>query len=131
MSNFTGGIDASLLTIDKDVAKKLDENELAMLQHFIDNIHEGDFFKVIVTGEAKSGLSETAKFLVEKDGFQVDVTNLIAKVSELTIKHGAVRLEGTGIDRFTQAIDIMYCDILEEIPDGLSKVGAIQSYEKL
>lgn len=131
MSKYSGGIDTTNLIIDNAVAAALDSSEINMLQHFIDNLHERDFFKVEVTSTAKSGLSETGKFFVEKEGTQVDVTDLIAKVSELPINYGSVRLEGTGIDRFLQAIYIMYCDILQEIPDGLSKVGAAQAYEKL
>lgn len=116
-----------LLTISEETAKSFNSKENALLQYFVDNTHVADFFK-IERGEV-GPLSEEIKFFVNKDGETIDVTDVFGQVLELPIVRGYINLEGIGIDRASQAIDLMYCEIVKTIPAGLSKEKAIQSYE--
>lgn len=117
------------LAINEKTVKSFNSKENEILQHFIDNTHVADFFKV-ERGEV-GPLNEEVKFFVDKDSKTIDVTDVFGQVLELPVVRGYINLEGIGIDRASQAIDLMYCEIVKTIPAGLSKEKAIQSYETM
>ena len=119
------------LSINPSIAKTFNEKENELLQYFLDNINVRDFFKVEVIDEDND--SETAKIFVEKDDQLVDVTSIFAQILENPISYGAITLTGTGIDRFLQAICLMYTELVAEVSAKIStsNSAAAQSYAKI
>lgn len=117
------------LSINPSITKGFNDKESEILHYFLDNINVRDFFKVEVIDEDND--SETAKLFVEKDDKLVDVTSIFAQILGNPIAYGAITLTGTGIDRYLQAICLMYTELVAEVPAGISNSAAAQAYAKI
>lgn len=121
-------IDTKTLKINPSVAALLDERETKLAKRFIKNINTPDFFSFYLEPFGKAG-KETAKIFVQEK-HMTNTAWLFAKISQGEIKFSGLVLDGEGVDRAHQAIYLMYGDLLETIPDGLSNAAACQRYVK-
>lgn len=122
-------INTKSLTMKPSVAVFLNEREIALAQRFIDNLNTPDFFEVNLSKLGNAG-KEIAKIFVQEK-HMTNTAWLFAKISEGEEKFGGLVVDGEGIDRAHQAIYLMYCNLIDNVPDGLSNAGACQSYVKL
>lgn len=119
-------IDPKKLTISLSVEAFMNERERKLAQRFIDNINTPDFFSVNLSPIGNQG-REIAKIFVQEQ-HMTNTSWLFAKISEGEEKYGGLVVDGEGVDRVHQAIYLMYADLLDELPDGLSNAPACQRY---
>ena len=122
-------INTKTLTITPSVDVFMNERERKLAQRFIDNINTPDFFSVNISPIGNKG-REIAKIFVQEE-HMTNTAWLFAKISEGEEKYGGLVVDGEGVDRVHQAIYLMYADLLDELPDGLSNAAACQRYVTL
>lgn len=124
-------INTKSLTMKPSVAALLNERETALAQRFIDNLNTPDFFEVSLSEIGNAG-KETAQIYVQEK-HMTNTAWLFAKILEGEMKFGGLVVGGECkcIHRAHQTIYSMYCNLIDNVPDGLFNAAACQSYVKL